>query len=106
MNWLGDEPLEDLAGRGIDVLARIRSSGSLRTARLYPAPGGVTVELAEGEDGVSPGQACVLYDAEDGMRLLGGGLIASANWAAHRDEAASGASALAAGLEPMLAGSH
>jgi tRNA-specific 2-thiouridylase len=32
--------------------------------------------LAGGEDGVSPGQACVFYDAPDGQsRILGGGFI-------------------------------
>jgi len=28
------------------------------------------------EEGVSPGQACVLYDAEAPSRVLGGGFIA------------------------------
>ncbi len=77
MNWLGDEPLEQVPPAGKDVLARIRSSGDLQPATLYVAPEGVGVELAEGENGVSPGQACVLYAAEDGNRLLGGGYIAS-----------------------------
>ena len=40
--------------------------------------GGVVVELIDGEDGVAPGQACVLYDASDGQaRVLGGGFIKS-----------------------------
>ncbi len=103
MNWLGDEPLEELSGHGKDVLARIRSSGSLQAATLHVTPEGVAVGLAEGEDGVSPGQACVLYDAEAGMRLLGGGWIASATAEARRDEAASASSA---GREPMVAGSR
>ncbi len=39
---------------------------------------GFTVELAHGEDGVSPGQACVFYAAGGGgERLLGGGWIKS-----------------------------
>jgi len=29
----------------------------------------------EGEEGVAPGQACVLYDPADPDRLLGGGFI-------------------------------
>ena len=34
------------------------------------------VDLLEGEDGVSPGQACVFYDAAGGQaRVLGGGFI-------------------------------
>jgi tRNA-specific 2-thiouridylase len=40
---------------------------------------GVTVDLVYGEDGVSPGQACVFYAAKGGgERLLGGGWIKSA----------------------------
>ena len=38
---------------------------------------GTTVEIAGGEEGVAPGQACVFY-AEDGVRVLGGGWIARA----------------------------
>jgi len=35
--------------------------------------------LIGSEDGVSPGQACVFYDAERGQaRVLGGGIIQSA----------------------------
>jgi tRNA-specific 2-thiouridylase len=78
VNWLGDEPLEDLARHGKDILARIRSTGPLQSARLLAGRSGVTVELADGEDGVSPGQACVFYTADKrGERLLGGGWIKS-----------------------------
>ena len=78
VNWLGDEPLEDLAGHAKDILARIRSTGPLQPAALRAGPSGATVELADGEDGVSPGQACVFYAADErGERLLGGGWIKS-----------------------------
>jgi tRNA-specific 2-thiouridylase len=34
------------------------------------------VDLVDGEHGVSPGQACVFYDAAEGQaRVLGGGFI-------------------------------
>ena len=104
VNWLGDEPLEDVAGRGKDVLARIRSSGPLRPATLRVGLSGIRVDLAEGEDGVSPGQACVLYAGEErGERLLGGGWIKSTEAAgAMRDSPR--ASHAVAGAEP-LAGS-
>ena len=103
VNWLGDEPLEDLAGRGKDVLARIRSSGSLQPATLRVEPSGIRVDLAEGEDGVSPGQACVLYAGEErGERLLGGGWIRSTEAAAMRD--GHRACHVAAGPEPLAAG--
>jgi tRNA-specific 2-thiouridylase len=46
---------------------------------LRHCAGGVEVELIAGEDGVSPGQACVFYDAQAGQaRVLGGGIIQSA----------------------------
>jgi tRNA-specific 2-thiouridylase len=78
VNWLGDEPLEDTPEQGKDVLARIRSTGPLQPARLRVGPSGAKVELALGEDGVSPGQACVFYAADErGERLLGGGWINS-----------------------------
>jgi len=78
VNWLGDEPLEDLAGHAKDILARIRSTGPLQPATLRADRSGVSVELADGEDGVSPGQACVFYAADKrGERLLGGGWIKS-----------------------------
>jgi len=38
---------------------------------------GVEVEFSDAEEGVAPGQACVLYDAQDSGRVLGGGFIAS-----------------------------
>ena len=79
VNWLGNEPLSAFAAAGKEVLARIRSAGALQPATIHEENGAVLVELASGEEGVSPGQACVLYDAEDGgHRLLGGGWITSA----------------------------
>jgi tRNA-specific 2-thiouridylase len=36
----------------------------------------MTVDLGGGENGVAPGQACVLYDSGDSeARILGGGII-------------------------------
>jgi tRNA-uridine 2-sulfurtransferase len=35
------------------------------------------VVLAEGEEGVAPGQACVFYSLDDDDRVLGGGWIAA-----------------------------
>jgi tRNA-specific 2-thiouridylase len=34
-----------------------------------------TVQFDQPELGVSPGQACVIYDAATGSRVLGGGFI-------------------------------
>jgi tRNA-uridine 2-sulfurtransferase len=78
VNWLGDEPLEDIPECGKEVLARIRSSGASQEARLRMDASRLEVEFAAGEDGVSPGQACVFYSTDAwGERLLGGGWIES-----------------------------
>jgi tRNA-specific 2-thiouridylase len=79
VNWLGDEPFADAVQSGIEVLARIRSTGPLQPATISLDKDSVTVDLADGEEGVSPGQACVFYAATGGgERLLGGGWIKSA----------------------------
>jgi tRNA-specific 2-thiouridylase len=105
VNWLGDEHFDTVALSGKEVLARIRSTGPLQPATLSIEDGAVTVELAHGEDGVSPGQACVFYAAEDGgERLLGGGWIRSASggaWVA-KDRLATAASSGA--REAVVAG--
>ncbi len=106
VNWLGDESLEELDGTGKDILARIRSSGPLQQARLYRDADRILVELAKGEDGVSPGQACVFYAGESGEeRLLGGGWIKSAGLSEWVAEGGC-ASALRVEREPLAAGSR
>jgi tRNA-specific 2-thiouridylase len=65
------------------VFVKVRSTRAPRPAWLRHGPAGYEVELADGEDGVSPGQACVFYDAGEGQaRVLGGGFIKSAKPAA------------------------
>jgi tRNA-specific 2-thiouridylase len=104
VNWLGDEPLEVFAAGGGDILARIRSSGPLQPARLIIDEDGAAVDLAHGEDGVSPGQACVFYAADGGgERLLGGGWIKSAFGSASLAEKGFAASAAKGGTEKSLA---
>ncbi|WP_332695176.1 tRNA 2-thiouridine(34) synthase MnmA [Bosea sp. (in: a-proteobacteria)] len=76
LNWIGDTPLADLPAEGLEVAVRVRSTRAPREARLLVDAQGVHVLLAEGEEGVSPGQACVIYDhAGSGARVLGGGVI-------------------------------
>ena len=106
VNWLGDEPFETAAAQGVEVLARIRSTGPLQPATVSLENGTVVVDLAQGEEGVSPGQACVFYAATGGgERLLGGGWIKSADgaWMAKSDYAAP---AQATPAETFLAGSR
>jgi tRNA-specific 2-thiouridylase len=81
-NWLGDEPtLEDAADKEIAVLARVRSTRAPSPARLMMEDAVPVVRFEQPEEGVSPGQACVLYDPA-GSRVLGGGFIAGTTAAA------------------------
>lgn len=79
LNWIGPGSLDEIADNE-EVFVRVRSTrppvrGFLQRAPHSDSP---MVRLAESEFGVSPGQACVLYDsAQPGARVLGGGFIAS-----------------------------
>jgi tRNA-specific 2-thiouridylase len=76
VNWLGNEPIEELPEEGIEIFARVRSTRPPLPARLVHAGGRSFVDLAEGEAGVAPGQACVFYEGDGtGGRVLGGGWI-------------------------------
>jgi tRNA-specific 2-thiouridylase len=78
-NWLGDEAGLDLAAAAErPVLVRVRSTAEPVAARLGLEAGEPRVIFDAPEYGVSPGQACVLYAAEDPERVLGGGFIAQA----------------------------
>jgi tRNA-specific 2-thiouridylase len=78
INWLGDQPsLEAAAEVSLPVLARVRSTRDPALARLVIEDGRPAVAFDAAEEGVSPGQACVLYDAEAPSRVLGGGFIAA-----------------------------
>ena len=87
VNWIGDGAIGDRARR--DIFVRVRSTRPPQPAWLHWDDGECQVELVTGEDGVSPGQACVFYDAADGQaRVLGGGFIRStvaAHQAPHED---------------------
>ena len=89
VNWIGDGSIEQaLADDRREVFVKVRSTRPPQPAWLRAAGGEFEVELADGEDGVSPGQACVFYDAGAGQaRVLGGGFIRHAAAAA---EAAAG----------------
>ena len=83
VNWIGDGSLDRAIGKGLDkgleIFVRVRSTRAPQPAWLRAASGHYEVELVAGEEGVSPGQACVFYDAPSGQaRVLGGGFIQSA----------------------------
>ena len=74
VNWIGPE-----VSGVLPVQVKVRSAQELRPAALElteeGAAAGAIVRFDEPEIGVSPGQACVIYDAESGSRVLGGGFI-------------------------------
>src|SRR5258707_11287729 len=79
VNWIGDGALDRAVGEGLEIFVRVRSTRAPQPAWLRAADNGYEVELVAGEEGVSPGQACVFYDAPSGQaRVLGGGFIQSA----------------------------
>jgi tRNA-specific 2-thiouridylase len=78
-NWLGDGPgIEAAAGARQPVLARVRSTREPVAGRLALIGDAVGVRFDAPEEGVAPGQACVLYDPLQPSRVLGGGFIAGA----------------------------
>ncbi len=76
VNWLGDGELADIGPEGMELFAKVRSARPPRPAVLHHRDGATFVELVDGESGVAPGQACVLY-SDDGndARVFGGGFI-------------------------------
>ena len=79
VNWIGDGDIDGAIAGGLEVFVRVRSTRAPQPAWLRGSDGHYDVELVAGEEGVSPGQACVFYDAPSGQaRVLGGGFIQSA----------------------------
>jgi len=80
VNWIGDGSLDALiADQRIELFVKVRSTRPPHPAWLMRGASGIEVELAGGEEGVAPGQACALYEAGVGQaRMLGGGFIRSA----------------------------
>jgi tRNA-specific 2-thiouridylase len=77
VNWLGDGALASDGPR--EVAARVRSTRKPRPALLSCNGAGAEVTLLDPEEGVAPGQACVLYDGTGpDARVLGGGTIRAA----------------------------
>ena len=77
VNWLGDRSIDQAINDRRELYVKVRSTRAPQGAWLHRVADGLEVELIGGEDGVSPGQACVFYDAAEGQaRILGGGIIA------------------------------
>jgi len=80
VNWIGEGMLEVAPDGGPrEMFVKVRSTRPPQPALLSVSAGGCEIELLDGEDGVSPGQACVFYDRAQGQaRVLGGGFIRAA----------------------------
>ncbi len=102
VNFLGHAALRARAeAEGIPVAVKVRSTRPPKPAHLVLRDDGTAqVEIADGEEGVAPGQACVFYersgtrgfdDARAGTRVLGGGFIAKTDAARLRAEAVAAA---------------
>jgi tRNA-uridine 2-sulfurtransferase len=97
MNWLGDGALAEIPAEGLECFAKVRSTRPPAPARLTLENGGAVVELLNGETGVAPGQACVLYSAPgNDARVYGGGFI-------ERSERSPAAEAM---LKALVPGEH
>ena len=76
-SWIGDGgSIEAACDAGRPVLARVRSTREPVLGRLGLVDGVPGVRFDTPEEGVAPGQACVLYAPEADSRVLGGGFIA------------------------------
>ncbi|MBI3699398.1 MAG: tRNA 2-thiouridine(34) synthase MnmA [Afipia sp.] len=90
INWIGDGALDKAIANGLEIFVKVRSTRPQRPAWLRKIGGEYVVEFVDGEEGVSPGQACVFYDAPSGQaRVLGGGFIKSASPKAERSPLAA-----------------
>ena len=71
VNWIGKNSPKD----NQKLLVRLRSTGEKVLARLKISKNSFQVFLDNPAEGISPGQAAVLYDLEIPSRVLGGGWI-------------------------------
>jgi tRNA-specific 2-thiouridylase len=81
-NWLGEGSLEDACASAMPALARVRSTRAPVAGRMALVDGQPGFAFDAPEEGVAPGQACVLYAAPDGRIVLGGGFITATESAA------------------------
>ncbi|WP_374472775.1 tRNA 2-thiouridine(34) synthase MnmA [Phenylobacterium sp.] len=75
-NWIGEgASIEAACEAARPVLARVRSTREPVPGRLALIDGKPGLRFDAAEEGVAPGQACVLYAPEAATRVLGGGFI-------------------------------
>ena len=98
VNWIGDGTLAAVLEKQREIFVKVRSTRPSQPAWLRMTDAGCEVELVDGEDGVSPGQACAFYDAPAGQaRVLGGGFIARTTSAADAQRQGGAAARLGVG---------
>ena len=79
VNWLGDGAIDQALCAGWhEVFIKVRSTRSPQAAWLSRGAKGIEVDLVDSEEGVSPGQACVFYDAAGSQARV----LAAASFAA------------------------
>ena len=77
-NWLGPDGVERV--EDLECAVRVRSTQSPVPATLSRRDGEFVVSLHRPDTGISPGQACVVYEnIEQQGRVFGGGVIKSAH---------------------------
>ena len=72
MNWVNNSFPSDKK-----ILVKLRNTGNLITAEMKKMNNRVILYPSKPVEGVSPGQAAVIYDANDENNVLGGGWIVS-----------------------------
>ncbi len=72
MNWVNNSFPSDKK-----ILVKLRNTGNLISAEMKKMNDRVTLYPTKPVEGVSPGQAAVIYDANDENNVLGGGWIVS-----------------------------
>ena len=72
MNWVNNSFPSDKK-----ILVKLRNTGKLISAEMNKMNDRVTLYPTKSVEGVSPGQAAVIYDANDENNVLGGGWIVS-----------------------------
>ncbi len=74
-NWLGTQTLQEACEAKTPALARVRSTRPPKSGYMTLVNGQPGFWFDDAEEGVAPGQACVLYSTGDASRVLGGGFI-------------------------------
>ena len=75
-NWLGQGDLVAACEAETPALARVRSTRPPTAGHMLMIEGSPGFVFDDPEEGVAPGQACVIYSAGDAGVVLGGGFIA------------------------------